>query len=377
MQLIYILLIGIVVYYLVTRLFENYSTQEDFDPSLVPVSSIVTLAKVAQKLVDGGGTLTNPGNLTITGNLQTNGNVFAANGSKSQVWIGQGYGPDIACIYAANNDLNIGSGPGIVNIRNNTTVNGNLNVTGEISGKCTNTQGGFSLGYGTWITANAPSSDDPYKLLFESSGNTVFRSKVGFQFRNEKDQRNIEINSQTSAVQFNGPLNVSGPTGSITASQIINANGGINLNDNAITSDSMHFPRISFEKPDLTSDWSIANQGYGKTTYSSANGNHIFYTNSCTVNSYNKGTINTTNSITLNSYGITIGKTTINEAQLIKLNEIISWYDTVKSKIYVKNGNTYIDMHGAKWENWNCHNRGAQDGNYNLGCGGLGTSPNG
>jgi len=75
MQFVYILLIIIVVYYLVSRLFENYSTQEDFDPSLVPVSSIVTLAKVAQKLVDGGGTLTNPGNLTVTGNLSTNGNL--------------------------------------------------------------------------------------------------------------------------------------------------------------------------------------------------------------------------------------------------------------------------------------------------------------
>jgi len=75
MELVYILLIGIVVYYLVTRLFENYSTQEDFDPSLVPVSSIVTLAKIAQKLVDGGGTLTNPGNLTVTGNLIVNGDV--------------------------------------------------------------------------------------------------------------------------------------------------------------------------------------------------------------------------------------------------------------------------------------------------------------
>jgi hypothetical protein len=82
MQLIYILLIGIVVYYLVTRLFENYSTQEDFDPSLVPVSSIVTLAKVAQKLVDGGGTLTNPGNLTVTGNSTVGGN-FMVNGNST------------------------------------------------------------------------------------------------------------------------------------------------------------------------------------------------------------------------------------------------------------------------------------------------------
>ena len=48
-----------------SNLYQNYSSSEHFDPSLVPVSSIVTLAKVAQKLVDGGGTLTNPGNLQI------------------------------------------------------------------------------------------------------------------------------------------------------------------------------------------------------------------------------------------------------------------------------------------------------------------------
>ena len=51
------------------------SEPETFDPSLVPVSSIVTLAKVAQKLVDGNGTLTNPGNLTVTGNMAVNGNL--------------------------------------------------------------------------------------------------------------------------------------------------------------------------------------------------------------------------------------------------------------------------------------------------------------
>jgi len=65
MKYIYLLLLILVLYYLFKNIYNKYSNQENFDPSLVPVSSIVTLAKVAQKLVDGGGTLTNPGNLQI------------------------------------------------------------------------------------------------------------------------------------------------------------------------------------------------------------------------------------------------------------------------------------------------------------------------
>jgi hypothetical protein len=59
------LLFGLIIVYLLYCYYLKYEEQENFDPSLVPVSSIVTLAKVAQKLVDGGGTLTNPGNLQI------------------------------------------------------------------------------------------------------------------------------------------------------------------------------------------------------------------------------------------------------------------------------------------------------------------------
>jgi len=66
---IYVLIAIIVVYYITTRYIWCEEEIENFDPSLVPVSSIVTLAKVAQKLVDGNGTLTNPGNLTVAGKL--------------------------------------------------------------------------------------------------------------------------------------------------------------------------------------------------------------------------------------------------------------------------------------------------------------------
>jgi len=73
---IYVLIAIIVVYFITTRYIWCENEQENFDPSLVPVSSIVTLAKVAQKLVDGNGTLTNPGNLTVAGNLNANNGVI-------------------------------------------------------------------------------------------------------------------------------------------------------------------------------------------------------------------------------------------------------------------------------------------------------------
>jgi len=70
------LLLGVLLYFIFTRVLERFSQeQENFDPSLVPVSSIVTLAKVAQKLVNGNGTLTNPGNLQIGANAATPGNL--------------------------------------------------------------------------------------------------------------------------------------------------------------------------------------------------------------------------------------------------------------------------------------------------------------
>ena len=86
-DLFYYSIFAVILYFVLTAIFDNFTLeQENFDPSLVPVSSIITLAKVAQKLVNGNGTLTNPGNLqigssasapgnlTVTGNANINGN---------------------------------------------------------------------------------------------------------------------------------------------------------------------------------------------------------------------------------------------------------------------------------------------------------------
>ena len=80
-QLVYYSIFAIILYFVLSSVFETFSAeQENFDPSLVPVSSIVTLAKVAQKLVNGNGTLTNPGNLQIGASASAPGNLTVTGG---------------------------------------------------------------------------------------------------------------------------------------------------------------------------------------------------------------------------------------------------------------------------------------------------------
>jgi hypothetical protein len=61
---IFLILIIIIFYCILSNDHQKYN-QENFDSSLVPVSSVVTLANVAQKLINGGEKLINPGNLQI------------------------------------------------------------------------------------------------------------------------------------------------------------------------------------------------------------------------------------------------------------------------------------------------------------------------
>ena len=92
------------MYFIINKLTENYlSTQENFDPSLIPVSSIVTLAKVAQKLVDGNGTLTNPGNLQIGASTATPGNLTVNGGAKINGNIGTTPMPEVT----ADRNMNV------------------------------------------------------------------------------------------------------------------------------------------------------------------------------------------------------------------------------------------------------------------------------
>ena len=112
------LIFAILLYLVLSRVFEKFSIeQENFDPSLVPVSSIVTLAKVAQKLVNGNGVLTNPGSLQIGGSSSAPGNLTVTGNSILSGTLGVTGATTIGA-----NSLNANI-PAM-------TVNGNLQVNG-------------------------------------------------------------------------------------------------------------------------------------------------------------------------------------------------------------------------------------------------------
>jgi hypothetical protein len=183
MKYLYVILVIIIIYYIVSSLSENYSSSEHFDPSLVPVSSIVTLAKVAQKLVNTENTLINPGNLqigmhsapgnfTVTGNTtlglpDTNTTINGITNMNSDTWINLNKKLNVGGgIYIREGNLVLGQpppestdsnydrinmisdgtgglylstnkyidGPGIRLTTGNTTVNGNLSVRNTIEG---------------------------------------------------------------------------------------------------------------------------------------------------------------------------------------------------------------------------------------------------
>jgi len=84
MKWLILLFTCLIIYYIILKFSEKYikyqdtNSNENFDPSLVPVSSIVTLAKISQSIVNNNGTLISNGNLQINtpstpGNLNVTG----------------------------------------------------------------------------------------------------------------------------------------------------------------------------------------------------------------------------------------------------------------------------------------------------------------
>jgi len=142
-DLFYYSIFAVILYFVLTAIFDNFTLeQENFDPSLVPVSSIITLAKVAQKLVNGNGTLTNPGNLQIgssasaPGNLTVTGKATVGNGIMSTTIVPGTASPDSAIFTFGDGSgwrTRFGkAGSPTMDIYDNGTVNitGTLNVGG-------------------------------------------------------------------------------------------------------------------------------------------------------------------------------------------------------------------------------------------------------
>ena len=136
------LLLGVFLYFLFTRVLERFSNNisENFDPSLVPVSSIVTLAKVAQKLVNGNGTLTNPGHLQIGARTETPGNLTVTGGT-----IINGAGAPGGISLNVTGPTNIA---GTLGVTGATTVS-SLGVTGETTVNTLGVAGGLTVGSST------------------------------------------------------------------------------------------------------------------------------------------------------------------------------------------------------------------------------------
>jgi len=259
-ELFYYTIFAIILYFLLSSVFDNfYLEQENFDPSLVPVSSIVTLAKVAQKLVNGNGTLTNPGNLqigaststpgklTVTGNTSINGSKpttnkvnFPGSGPGQSLYnylnvgnisMGDGWGTDSGLgqdiIYAPNLTLTSNNANGVA-------VIGDINVTG--SGK--SAPASFSYGQPATIKARIGSLN-----IGTASGNDVIQSSAS--------ANSLLIGSQTSGgttqiwnnhLTVDGDLNIkangSNGTigGNINATRNIKADGEIKNNNASISS---------------------------------------------------------------------------------------------------------------------------------------------
>jgi len=217
---IYIFIVIIVVYYITTRYI--WCEQENFDPSLVPVSSIVTLAKVAQKLVDGNGTLTNPGNFQVLGSVITNG-VYQLNDRQAPT--NQKY----IALHNDNNVLGIFFG-------NNSTTPPSGNDAFQFQ-----SDGGLYLGNKSASTGGYLYADGiDGQLSIRTTGNTlgILRTDTVVASNNVNGSAiTVNGNVKTNVIKTydtNGVLNISNLNG--VAQVTMNTNtGDIKANGNIIT----------------------------------------------------------------------------------------------------------------------------------------------
>lgn len=154
MKWIIILFTCLIIYYIILKFSEKYTKYQDtnanenFDPSLVPVSSIVTLAKISQSIVNNYGTLISNGNLQINtpgtpGNLNVTGtttlNTFTGTIGLTAATVPLVYFGIIMCIdkykilhlYDMNKKIWIEFDRGFKNI----SVSGNTSVAVDINNK--------------------------------------------------------------------------------------------------------------------------------------------------------------------------------------------------------------------------------------------------
>ena len=204
-NLLFYAIIVIFLYIIISRILENNIDQENFDPSLVPVSSIVTLAKIAQKLVNGNGTLTNPGNLQIGAGNGNNGNLTVTGNSK------------------LNGSLTVNSGMSV--------WNGKTVLASSVEGEPTkfNDNGINSINGNTRINASTIIKND-----LTINGVTTIDNSLNVNKLIETTQMNTTHITTSENATINGGTIFMGSTNiPITASDIFsnnNANNGVTIN---------------------------------------------------------------------------------------------------------------------------------------------------
>ena len=225
MKLIYWLLIIALLYYIINKIVDVYSTNEHFDPSLVPVSSIVTLAKVAQKIVTGNGELRNPGNLYIAAKLGVdkistfNDNVtISKNGLTVTGPITQSGGN----VTLDGNTTNTGSFTvtGTTDVTSNITANGTINTSKDngVIFKTSNNSNNYKI-----------SADDTY-LNISNEGNNIlsFGQDGSIYGKNGKSGTGFSIdpnsNVSTNNITVTNNINMIDDNNRVTLS-IVNNSG--------------------------------------------------------------------------------------------------------------------------------------------------------
>ena len=196
------------------------TNNENFDPSQIPVSTLVTLANVAKKVTTDNGTLTNPGNLAVIGTL-TAGNILSNTSNTATtvlntsrilfnkfntIFTTSGWGTNANLTNTTNGTTNgfiwqtTTNGTTFSNIMS-LDSSGTLSIAGNLTMAASKQ---IITGTGIWQT----SSDNVNRIFYTQSGDTNFGSGSGqFVFRTGNSSTNLLTDGTIGAIISSTGLN--------------------------------------------------------------------------------------------------------------------------------------------------------------------------
>ena len=298
-KLIFYILVIIFLYFIFSRLIDNYSDIENFDPSLVPIPSIVTLGKISQKIVNNTGTLINPGNLTINNKLSVTGSTNITNTSGNLIF-------DIGNIASDDKKINTkiqsGNGTGTrlrfqkddtlpqmdiydngnVDVFGSKIINGNLTVNKDIIDNNAN----IKFGNKAMIYSEVdPISNDLWVRLMKTDGTANYSD--GFAANNLYSENNTIVNRK---LNVNGTANLNTLNVSEDATITGTTDGFLKLKTNIWLKSTDNAERLHFGNN--SHSYYGSKNGYHK--FSMANNKSLELVNELSID----GNINVTGTIT-------------------------------------------------------------------------------